>query len=411
MNVFSLLRCTTWCIALFVASGAVAQEQLDDNAASDAAGRPPAEGTWPADDELDADDAMAPCREAMRSSYAKGHHCLTTSLEVDEEHPLTLELKLLADPKPNSPSLAGIAFRRVVREGMGEALATGAFVGGVDGWLLAAVLSSAFRINDDISLPMLFAGPAIGAVAGAGLMTATSLVFGNHPGESALMSSMAVQGLIHSVLLQPRVLTDVWDLWLVPARFASVAGAMTGAAFAGGLMGRLLSIDAGDVGVANSAAIWAPVLTFFAASTFGVPVWWWGAQEALQVSSLAAFAAALCASPWLNVHRSTTWFLELGGLFGLVLPVVFAPFLGFWWGAAPLVWGVSTAGGLGLGVGAMVASHVFLDGRDPLGPVIDVLEDVTGVQDAHLGPQLMPPLDRRVSSAPSPGVGLVGRFR
>lgn len=296
-------------------------------------------------------------------------------------------------PTPRAAGEGDVSVSQLIESGAPELVVHSAAFGGAMGFLAAGAGLSLTRINETDSLPWLVGAPAFGIVAGGAAASAATYAFGSTPGDAALISSTMWLGLVEGFALQWIAFDQRTDVGHIPLRFATplaVAGATT-ALGAGSAL--LLDVDAGDVGLANSAALWTPALTYLTLLTIassGAQLPSFGADPVLflvgigMVSSALPWLGTLALHPFLDVERPATWLIEAGALAGGATGFATLIFLSLLRLPQQVQFGILTTGVAAGVIGGTVAAFLLSDLVRQLPPVADV----TGVLFA--GPTLLP---------------------
>lgn len=286
--------------------------------------------------------------------------------------------------------------------GTPELVLSSTLVAGASGFWAAGSLLSGLRTNQDASLPILIAAPSLGAVAGMVGSSAYVWLFEPTVGDAALLSSAMLVSTAYGVMLN-FMLFDPDDFREVPWRFATMlTSGLVGTAVAAAVAPHL-DVDAGDVGLMNSGAIWGAVLPLLYMSAL--------AQDAFNsnlgmlvpmAGSVLAYDLLLGLSPLLSVQRPTTWLVEAGGVLGLLSGLALTPVLlyGNSTRAALMPMALGTTAGLALGTAACIyGSHLLGNAEHQLA----LLE--TPVVTPFVAPDLDHP-----ERSPTVGLSLNGRF-
>jgi len=305
------------------------------------------------------------------------------------------ELAAVARVAKDGPSLppaeGGVSVAALVESGAPELVVNSAVFGGVIGFLGAGAGLSFIRLNETDSLPWLVGTPAFGVVAGAAAASAAAYGLGSTPGGAALISSTMWLGLAEGAALQMIVFDGRTDVGHIPLRFLTPISVAAGTTALGVGASYLLDVDTGDVGLANSAMLWGPVLTWLTLVTFSADrlvapedaLAFWLTSGML--ASALPWVATLALHPFVNVERPATWLIEAGGIAGLTAGFATLIFLSL----APMdprvQLGVLTAG-TGIGVaGGTVAAFLLSDAVRALPQVSDLTHVIFAA-----GPTLLP---------------------
>ena len=287
------------------------------------------------------------------------------------------------DPPAAEPTEGAVSVAGLVESGAPELVVNSAAFGG-------AALSF-IRLNETDSLPWLVGAPAFGVVAGAAASSVAAYGLGSAPGDAALISSTMWLGLAEGAALQLLVFDGRTDVGHIPLRFVTTASVAAGTTALGVGASYLLDVDAGDVGLANSAMLWGPVLTWLTLFTFGadlqVP-----AEDSLEfwvgggmIAAALPWAATLALHRFIQVERPATWLIEAGGLAGATAAFATLVFLSLANIDGRVQLGIMTAG-TGIGVaGGTVAAFLLSDAVRALPTVSDFTDVVFAA-----GPTLLP---------------------
>jgi len=257
--------------------------------------------------------------------------------------------------------------------GAPELVLISTLAGGQTGYLAVATLLAARRTpSADSTLPLLTT-PVLGAAMGLTASVLSAYFLEPDPGTMALASSAMMVGHVHGFLLAQSIgaLGAAYDqrtAEVVPLSLGLSLATGLVASAAGAAAAPFLSVDPGDVGLMNSAALWGGVLPLLGMMAFddlrGGAAMPWMVPLA---GSLVAYDLVLGLSPLLNVSRPATWLIELGGGTGAVVGVMLSPFVQLAAGARtgsvdPGVVAVSSAIGVGLGAaGCFLLSDGFAE--------------------------------------------------
>lgn len=266
----------------------------------------------------------------------------------------------LPEPAPVAPPVtSGDAVERFVTDGHLEAVVNGAAFGAVAGFTATAGVLSATRTSESEALPLLLAAPAVGLVVGG--VGAWAAVEGSGAGadDVAFVSSTAWAGLTTGFTLQLAVFADSRDVQAAPLRFfTTLAGGALGVA-AGVGWAPFLDVTAADVSLANSGFFWGATLTAITIGAFrGGGLDFASGVVVVGGGALIPWTVLLALHPLIDLHRVSTWAIDVGGAIGVVGGAAFAAVVSVGVGNGDVflpVFGGSVAAGLGVGVGVAVA--------------------------------------------------------
>lgn len=288
-------------------------------------------------------------------------------VEREAARELAAAARAAKDPPPAPPSEGAVSVSALVESGAPELVVNSAAAGGVAGFLAAGAGLSFIRLNETDSLPWLVGAPAFGLVAGAATAATAAYGLGSTPGDAALISSTMWLGLAEGAALQMIVFDGRTDVGHIPLRFLTPLSVAAGTTALGIGASYLLDVEAGDVGLANSAMLWGPVLTWLTLFTFGADLhvpgedalaFWLGSG---MISAALPWAATLALHPFVDVERPATWLIEAGGLAGATGAFAALVFLSLARLDPRVQLGIMTAG-VGAGVaGGTVAAFLLSD--------------------------------------------------
>jgi len=276
-------------------------------------------------------DDLAPAASAMAdvaASLAENPSAPASSKANTERSPRPAKSSARAAHDEWNGALDFLPSYRFFWGGVPELVLTSTIFGARTGYLALAALYSAQRTQRSDSFFPLLAVPALGAVAG--FTTAGAVAIWGTPtaGGMALVSSAMWVGTAYGLALGQ--LAD--DLGRearlrVPQRsalrFTAELASGSAAAIAAIGVAPFLSIDPGDVGLMNSAALWGAVLTSQARAVYPS-----AAPSVIRpillplAGSLLAYDALLAVSPLLHVARPSTWLIDIGGVSGVLVGLI-----------------------------------------------------------------------------------------
>lgn len=225
------------------------------------------------------------------------------------------------DAAATAPARPELSVGALLRDGTGEAVVQGALAGGTAAFLVAGTVASATRASEEDTLGYLVGAPAAGALLGAAGSYFTVRALSPTVGDLRLASASMWMGGVQGYALQLAVFDGSPDVGAIPLRFLTVlAGGVVGLG-AGAALGPLVEVEDGDVGVADSAALWGGALSgivLIGAQSSGA------ALSAPVVMAVMAggigvpWAAVLVAHELIDIDRWASFLIDGGGAAGFL---------------------------------------------------------------------------------------------
>ncbi|MFH1811485.1 MAG: hypothetical protein ABIJ09_22280 [Pseudomonadota bacterium] len=307
---------------------------------------------------------------------------------------------------PLVEQLPAFSVSAFVLSGAPELMLGSTLYGATAGFVATGALVSALRTSEADSLPALITFPVVGAVAGLALSTAAWQWLHPEAGDAAQISSAMLWGTVYGTLAQGVYEMAHADQGLeahrTPWRFALVLGTSAVATTTAALTAPFLHVDPGDVGLANSAALWGGILPLFFMAMLEQPRTPVGMVMVPLASSLLSYDLVLALSPLIRLPRPATWLVEVGGVLGLLVSLGLTPILAVSDVPAPLLIGVMGVG-TGTGVAAGVVASFLVAGA-----VEGTLPDWGPFERTAVLPALLD--SGRPDGTLLPGLSLVGVF-
>ena len=198
--------------------------------------------------------------------------------------------------------------------------------GGVAAFQATGAVLSANRMESADALPWLLGLPPLGTLGGVALGAGVQKLLQPHPGTVAWASSNTWWGFLWGQALGGLLLANNTDVKNIPYGFGIPLTTMSLFPLSAYWAGDVWTVAEGDVGLANSAAFWAPALA--------LPLLLLHLEDPVDIAkttlglSMLGHFSALAAAPWVHVPRPMTWLLELGGTVGLLAGFALTPLLG-----------------------------------------------------------------------------------
>jgi len=281
------------------------------------------------------DDQSAEVARAMADLAAAMAAAGPAAAEVAENEEVEAELPSQEASPEAEPAREPISVSELMLSGMPELVLTSTLYGGFSGFWASAGALSALRTPTMASLPALIAAPALGALGGLAASSVAAWQLQPSPGDAALISSSMVLGTAYGVVLQFAMFDAPFNSAAIdparraPWRFVTILATSAAATGTAAAVAPYLDVDPGDVGLANSAALWGavlPLLSMFILSVdFGNDI---APMVLVTGSSIAAYDLVLALSPVIDVPRPATWLVEVGGVLGLLTGVAVLPLWG-----------------------------------------------------------------------------------
>lgn len=223
-----------------------------------------------------------------------------------------------AAPAPPRPELSVGA---LLRDGTGEAVVQGALAGGTAAFLVAGTVASATRASEEDTLGYLVGAPAAGALLGAAGSYFTVRALSPTVGDLRLATASMWMGGVQGYALQLAVFDGSPDVGAIPLRFLTVlAGGVVGLG-AGAALGPLVEVEDGDVGVADSAALWGGALSgivLIGAQSSGAALSTPVVMAVMAGGIGVPWAAVLVAHELIDIDRWASFLIDGGGAAGFL---------------------------------------------------------------------------------------------
>ncbi len=280
-------------------------------------------------------------------------------------------------PAPvREPPAATDRAARFALDGHLEAGIHGAAWGGLAGFLGTAGVLAATRTSERDAFPLLLTAPALGVVAGALAGIGAVELSGASADDVAFAASTTWAGTALGFTLQLAVFAGENDVHAAPMRFfTTLAGGVLGLT-AGAGWGPFLDVSAADASLANSGFFWGGVLTATTlgmVATFGQPTDFATALMIVGGGCVLPWGAVLALHPLFQLHRVSTWLVDVGGVLGVIGGAAGAFIVATAVGDGRVflpVFGAAVVGGLGLGIaGAVVVDDATRDAFPPPAPL------------------------------------------
>ena len=276
-----------------------------------------------------------------------------------------------AAASPSAPDASApreeLSVGALLRDGTGEAVVQGALGGGTAAFLVAGTVASATRASEEDTLGYLVGAPAAGALVGAAGSYFTVRALAPSVGDLRLATASMWMGGVQGYALQLAVFDGSPDVGAIPLRFLTVlAGGAVGLG-AGAALGPLLEVEDGDVGVANSAALWGGVLSgvvLLGTQNSGAALSTPGAVAVIAGGIGVPWAAVLAAHELLDIDRWSSFLIDGGGAAGFLTAAaalaVLSGSMGGSAGLASALMGAGVVAGVTVGtVAAVIASKAL----------------------------------------------------
>ncbi|MCC7111725.1 MAG: hypothetical protein IT382_20690 [Deltaproteobacteria bacterium] len=308
------------------------------------------------------EDSAARARALLDVAVAWRKHLAATA-----PTPPAATIAPAADAAAPAPPHEELSVGALLRDGTGEAVVQGALGGGTAAFLVAGTVASATRASEDDTLGYLVGAPAAGALVGAAGSYVTVRALSPSVGDLRLATASMWMGGVQGYALQLAVFDGSPDVGAIPLRFLTVlAGGAVGLG-AGAALGPLLEVEDGDVGVANSAALWGGVLSavvLLGTQNSGAALSTPGAVALIAGGIGVPWAAVLAAHELLDIDRWSSFLIDGGGAAGfLTAAAALAVLSGSMGGSAVLassLMGAGVVAGVTVGtVAAVIASKAL----------------------------------------------------
>jgi hypothetical protein len=270
-------------------------------------------------------------------------------------------------PEPREDRMAAAVQTAQARfqDGTAEGVVNGVALGGVAGFLVAATVQSAKRLDQPTSVPWLLISMPLGGVLGGALAGTLVYVLEPGAGDTQLVTSAAWVGTIAMILAEISIFQNNSDITKIPWMFGLGLVGMGGAAAIASGAAALFPISEGDVALATSGALWGGVLVGILST---IPTTRDAPTTALLIDAgiVVPYVVLLAAHQHVEINRFATWLIEFGGVSGLMMggaALLFRASMpgGLGSGEAQYIMLGSTAIGVGAGVAAAIAADEFLD--------------------------------------------------